>query len=138
MRRPNANAPHIIGNYHTQGPLPKTHLAIQVVECIWRKYCVHGSRRVETIPKDYSPSFLGGEFPQSRVHPTHSTFANRGGFGQRNNKLVWDETVRIIDELFTQWGSQKEVAYQHTVDLTLPVSDRATLALQAFANHPGH
>ena len=43
---------------------------------------------------------------------------------QRNNKLVWDETVRIMQELFEQqWGSQKVVTYKHAVDLTLPVSN---------------
>ena len=42
---------------------------------------------------------------------------------QSNNKLVWDETIRILEELFEQqWGSQKVVTYQHVVDLTLPVS----------------
>ncbi|KAJ3520439.1 hypothetical protein NM688_g9161 [Phlebia brevispora] len=43
-------------------------------------------------------------------------------FSERNNKLVWDETVRIVRDLFAQWGSLKEVSYEHAVDLTLPTA----------------
>lgn len=46
---------------------------------------------------------------------------------QKNNALVWNETVRIIQELFASWGSDKsEVALDHCLDITLPVSMGAT------------
>ena len=41
---------------------------------------------------------------------------------QRNNKLVWDETVKIMHGLFNDlWASQDVVSVNHVVDLTLPV-----------------
>ena len=42
---------------------------------------------------------------------------------QRNNKLVWDETLRIMHDLFAHvWGDAPEVFVDHAVDVTLPVS----------------
>ena len=41
---------------------------------------------------------------------------------QRNNKLVWDETVGIMVDLFDNvWGDRSEVVVDHCVDVTLPV-----------------
>jgi hypothetical protein len=42
---------------------------------------------------------------------------------QRNNKLVWDETIGIMNDLFDNvWGDRSEVVVDHCVDITLPVS----------------
>ena len=41
---------------------------------------------------------------------------------QRNNKLVWDETVKIMQGLFNDlWANQDVVSVNHVVDFTLPV-----------------
>ena len=41
---------------------------------------------------------------------------------QRNNKLVWDETTRIMMDLFDNvWGDRSEIVVDHCVDVTLPV-----------------
>ena len=41
---------------------------------------------------------------------------------QRNNKLVWDETIRIMEDLFDNvWGDRSEIVVDHCVDITLPV-----------------
>lgn len=41
---------------------------------------------------------------------------------QRNNKLVWDETIIIITDLFDNvWGDKSEIVVDHCVDITLPV-----------------
>jgi hypothetical protein len=41
---------------------------------------------------------------------------------QRNNKMVWDETVKIMDDLFQNvWGNQAEITTDHCVEITLPV-----------------
>ena len=41
---------------------------------------------------------------------------------QRNNRLVWDETVKIMQGLFNDlWANQDVVSVNHVVDLTLPV-----------------
>jgi hypothetical protein len=41
---------------------------------------------------------------------------------QRNNKLVWDETIRIMNDLFDNvWGDKSEIVVDHCGDITLPV-----------------
>jgi hypothetical protein len=41
---------------------------------------------------------------------------------QRNNKLVWDETTRVILDLFDNvWGDGSEIVVDHFLDITLPV-----------------
>ena len=41
---------------------------------------------------------------------------------QRNNKLVWDETTRILMDLFDNvWGDRSEIVVDHFLDITLPV-----------------
>jgi hypothetical protein len=41
---------------------------------------------------------------------------------QKNNKLVWDETIRIVIDLFDNvWSDRSEVVVDHCVDITLPV-----------------
>ncbi|KAI0346715.1 cytochrome P450 [Trametopsis cervina] len=44
-------------------------------------------------------------------------------FSERNNKLVWDETKLIVQDLFENvWGEQKEISLDHAVDITLPLA----------------
>ncbi|KAJ3984113.1 cytochrome P450 [Lentinula detonsa] len=44
-------------------------------------------------------------------------------FSDRNNKLIWDETVRIILDLFDNvWGSQESIVIDHALDITLPIA----------------
>ncbi|SRR5216684_3561149 len=41
---------------------------------------------------------------------------------QKNNKLVWEETIQIMMDLFGNvWGDKSEVVVDHCVDVTLPV-----------------
>lgn len=43
---------------------------------------------------------------------------------QKNNRLVWQETVRIVTELFDEvWGQRKEIVVDDTLEVTLSVSD---------------
>jgi len=43
-------------------------------------------------------------------------------FSERNNKLVWDEPIRIVmDMLDNVWGDKSEVVVDHCIDITLPV-----------------
>ncbi|KAN0113945.1 cytochrome P450, partial [Russula decolorans] len=44
-------------------------------------------------------------------------------FSEKNNKLVWDEAIRIMMDLFDNvWGDKSEVVVDHCADLTLPIS----------------
>ncbi|KAI0321529.1 cytochrome P450 [Amylostereum chailletii] len=42
-------------------------------------------------------------------------------FSEKNNKLVWDETIRIMLDLFDNvWHRAPEVSYDHCIEITLP------------------
>ncbi|KAI0078339.1 614 534 cytochrome P450 [Panus rudis PR-1116 ss-1] len=44
-------------------------------------------------------------------------------FTEPNNKLVWDETVRVVQDLFDNiWGDQKEVVSENALDITMPLA----------------
>ncbi|KDR79850.1 hypothetical protein GALMADRAFT_241949 [Galerina marginata CBS 339.88] len=44
-------------------------------------------------------------------------------FSDRNNKLVWDETVQIMSGLFEEvWKDKDEISVDHCVDVTLPIA----------------
>ncbi|KAI0279041.1 cytochrome P450 [Russula aff. rugulosa BPL654] len=44
-------------------------------------------------------------------------------FSERNNKLVWDETIGIMNDLFDNvWGDSSEIVVDHCVDITLPIA----------------
>src|SRR5882757_7966526 len=43
-------------------------------------------------------------------------------YPQRNNRLVWDESMKIMQGLFIDlWENQDVVTVDHVVDITLPV-----------------
>jgi cytochrome P450 len=45
-------------------------------------------------------------------------------FSDRNNRLVWDETVKIMNELFdspVMWGGKERIEVDHALHITLPV-----------------
>ncbi len=42
---------------------------------------------------------------------------------QRNNKLVWDEALRVVNDMFENvWGDKDVVELDHVLDITIPVS----------------
>ncbi|KAI0341851.1 cytochrome P450 [Trametopsis cervina] len=44
-------------------------------------------------------------------------------FSERNNKMVWEETVRIMSDLFdTVWDDKREIVVDHAIDITLPIA----------------
>ena len=56
---------------------------------------------------------------------------------QRNNVLVWDETVRIMNDLFDNvWGNRSEVVVDHCVEITLPVSPHMAHTLPMSKHQP--
>ena len=58
----------------------------------------------------------------SEVLPELRSLPNPEYDCQRNNKLVWDETIRIVTDLFDNvWGDKSEIVVDHCVDITLPV-----------------
>ena len=52
---------------------------------------------------------------------------------QRNKRLVWDETIQILEDVFqNEWGDKEVVDVKHIMDLTVPVSARPVLS---FISH---
>ncbi|KAH9998676.1 cytochrome P450 [Russula vinacea] len=44
-------------------------------------------------------------------------------FSEKNNKLVWDETIQIMVDLFDNvWGDRSEVVVDHCLEITLPIA----------------
>ncbi|KAH8991730.1 cytochrome P450 [Lactarius akahatsu] len=44
-------------------------------------------------------------------------------FSERNTRLVWDETISIMLDLFDNvWGDSPEIVLDHCVDITLPIA----------------
>lgn len=42
---------------------------------------------------------------------------------QRNTRLVWDETIEVMADLFDNvWGNKEQIVLDHALDLTMPVS----------------
>ena len=57
---------------------------------------------------------------------------------KRNNKLVWDETVKIMQGLFNDlWANQDVISINHVVDMTLPVGCLIVLLATSFFFLPG-
>ena len=53
------------------------------------------------------------------VNPLMKPFLNSY---QRNNKLVWDASVQIMNGLFTEvWAGKDTISVDHAVEITLPV-----------------
>jgi hypothetical protein len=76
---------------------------------------------VEKVPNCYRPGLLRGVYLLSK-----SPFSKRDP--QRNTRLVWDETIRIMFDLFENvWGDKPEVVLDHCLDITLPVGQVWTL-----------
>ena len=58
----------------------------------------------------------------SEVCPEWRSLTNPEYHWQRNNRLVWDETILIMMDMFDNvWGDKSEIAVEHCVDITLPV-----------------
>ncbi|TFK60268.1 cytochrome P450 [Pluteus cervinus] len=44
-------------------------------------------------------------------------------FSDRNNKLVWDETLKIVQEMFdVRWKGKDVITLDHAVEITLPIA----------------
>jgi hypothetical protein len=58
----------------------------------------------------------------SEVCPSRYSSFNPECPCQKNNKLVWDETILIMMDLFDNvWGDRSEIVVDHCIDITLPV-----------------
>jgi len=72
---------------------------------------------VEASQEDQRASLLRGA-----SRSTDSLFSGHVLIGihlQKNNKLIWDETARIMLDLFDHvWHNEREVVVDHFLDIT--------------------
>lgn len=56
-------------------------------------------------------------------------------FSEPNNRLVWDETVSIMNDLFDNiWGSKKQIVSEHALEITKPVCTISLVFTQFESN----
>jgi len=71
---------------------------------LWKKYRKIAAPAFSEVCPERSPS------PYAEFHC------------QKNHNLVWDETIRILMDLFDNvWGNRSKVVIDHCVDITFPV-----------------
>ncbi|KIJ37613.1 hypothetical protein M422DRAFT_177891, partial [Sphaerobolus stellatus SS14] len=74
----------------------------------------------------YGPNIIASEGHIWKKHRKIAapTFSEANLMLQRNNKLVWDETIRIVSDMMNSWGPQSsEILINNCVqDITLPVA----------------
>ena len=79
----------------------------------WRRKGSNG-RSTEGLPLRHSRRYV--------VSTEHHSSPNPEYRRQKNNKLVWDETIQIMVDLFDNvWGDRSEVVVDHCLEITLPV-----------------
>lgn len=67
----------------------------------------------------YGPNIVASEGEQWKKYRKIAAPA----FSDRNNKLVWNETSRIVNGLFeTVWDGRDVVTVDHCLDITLPIA----------------
>ncbi|KAF8493438.1 hypothetical protein F5888DRAFT_823490 [Russula emetica] len=109
------------GPQTTAFPQPKTNLYVADAEA--NKAIITSRAK---FPKDVNHYAVLGVFGPSVVVSEGEEWKKyrkivAPAFSERNNKLVWDETTRIMTDLFNNvWGDKSEIVVDHCVDITLP------------------
>nr|BAL05166.1 cytochrome P450 [Phanerodontia chrysosporium] len=89
-----------------------------------KEITTHRSRFPKPIEQYKVLTFFGGNIVASEgEHWKRYRKIAAPAFSERNNKLVWDETRLIMQDLFTNvWGERAEIHVDHAVDITLPIA----------------
>lgn len=129
------------GNYHVSSAIPEANAHLPRAVCLWAQHRLLRVRGTQEVPQSCGTQLQRGTVlvavyaaavRLSCLHP------------QRNNRLVWDETVRlppcvpeapstdaqmspqvkIVLGLFEtpDWKGKSAVHIDHCIDITLPVS----------------
>ena len=78
---------------------------------------------MEALPQGLRPGFLRG----APVPILSFIDVLISDWEQRNNKLVWDETVRILKDLFENvWGDEEAIELDNVMDVTVQVRPPST------------
>ncbi|KAF8503883.1 cytochrome P450 [Hysterangium stoloniferum] len=107
------------------GIFPKIDIAYFVADPLTVKEITSNRARFPKDVKDYTVlAFFGSNIlvTEGEVWKKQRKLA-APTFSERNNGLVWSETVRIIQEMFASWGpDNSDVVVDHCLDITLPIT----------------
>ncbi|TFK37251.1 cytochrome P450 [Crucibulum laeve] len=82
------------------------------------------------VLKVFGPNIVGSEFDEWKKFRRITAPA----FSERNNKYVWDATVRVMMNVFeNSWGWRDEITVDHATELTLPIA-LSVLAVAGFGS----
>ncbi|KDQ07501.1 hypothetical protein BOTBODRAFT_38802 [Botryobasidium botryosum FD-172 SS1] len=102
--------------------LPAKKVVYQIVDADAIKEMIHDKA---TFPKKeffllalYGPNVVTSGDEEAKRHRRIVA----PSFSDRNNKLVWQETARIVEEMFVHWGQKETISVKHVVDITLPLA----------------
>ncbi|GJE85498.1 cytochrome P450 [Phanerochaete sordida] len=101
----------------------KTNFYVADAEAI-KEITTHRSRFPKPVEQYRVLTFFGGNIVASEGDEwkRYRKIA-APAFSERNNRLVWDETRLVMQDLFAHvWGDRAEVRVAHAVDITLPIA----------------
>lgn len=106
--------------------LPKVKYSFQVADPQAIKEIVGSRSRFPKPVQQYTLLLFFGKNIVASEHEEWKKYRkiSQPAFTERNNKLVWDETISIMNDLFDNvWGAQKKVVeVEHALDITMPLA----------------
>lgn len=118
-----------LGGHYLSRQVSKASNTISCTDRFWIEHYSFGRRGMEEISESCRTSILRSKPLAWLPSPPISKYVH-----QRNNKLVWDETTKIMIDLFDNiWGDKPEIVVDNCVDVTLPV--RYLRIFHAYLTH---
>ncbi|KAE9395453.1 cytochrome P450 [Gymnopus androsaceus JB14] len=121
--QPYAEAGWDIVAYVTILPSPKVTFSVADAAAI-KEFTTARVRFPKPVWQYKALSFFGGNIVASEAEEwKRYRKVAAPAFSDRNNKLIWNETLRIMFDLFDNvWGSQESIAVEHALSLTFPIA----------------
>ena len=108
-----------LGSHNSKSSISQTCTRIWSRFSLWSQYRDLWRWRMEKIQKTMCTRVLWCAYP---CPICYWFFIWRFYFCQRNNRLVWDETIKIMNGLFDEvWAGKDVISLDHTLEITLAV-----------------
>ncbi|KAI0811261.1 cytochrome P450 [Irpex lacteus] len=105
--------------------LPRLRMALYVADpAAIKEITAHRARFPKPVQQYKAISFYGENIVASEGEQwKRFRKISAPAFSERNNRMVWEETVRIVLDLFDNvWGQKEEIIVDHAVEITLPIA----------------
>ena len=111
----------IIGDPWGSCAVPQAARDLRAAHRVRLQHPRHRRRGLETPAQDRRARVLRGK--HSGAYDCGAEVRIEASRTQRNNRLVWDETIRILEDLFHNvWEDKDVVEVDHVLDITVGVS----------------